>query len=93
MLDSGSSAFLTPGFGIQIRMRKNFGSRIAIPDKHLGSYFRELSNNFLDLKLLKFFIQSCRSGFDIRDGKIQIRDSEWKNPGSGINIPDPQDCS
>ena len=29
--------------------------KIRIQDEHPGSYFRELSNNFLDNKILKFF--------------------------------------
>jgi hypothetical protein len=50
--------------------------RIRIRDKHRGSYLRELKKQFFALKYLKFF--------DV--------DPEWKNsdPGSGINIPDPQ---
>jgi hypothetical protein len=31
-------------------------SRPGIPDKRPGSYFRELSNNFLWLKILKFVV-------------------------------------
>jgi hypothetical protein len=51
-------------------------------DKHIGSYFRELRNNFLGQKYLNSLsiqywvagsgMEKSRSG--IRDGKIQTRD-------------------
>jgi hypothetical protein len=53
----------------------------SIRDEQPGSYFRELRNNFLGLKYLNSLTR-------IRDGKNSY--PEWKNFGSGLNIPDPQ---
>jgi hypothetical protein len=56
-----------------------------------GSYFLELRNHFfafLGVKILKFFDEDPgwrQFGSGIRDGKKS-------DPGSGINIPDPQHC-
>jgi len=50
--DPGSSAFLTTGSGS------------GISDKHLASYFRELSNNISDKKNYK--ILCCGSGLGSR---------------------------
>jgi hypothetical protein len=63
------------------------GSRIRIRiDEQPGSYFRELENNFFWVNILKFFDADPGSGI----GKIRIRDGKNTNPGSGKNIPDPQ---
>jgi hypothetical protein len=64
------------------------GSRIR--DEQPGSYFLELRNHFLFILGLKY-LNSLR----IRDpGWRQfgsgIRDGKKSDPGSGINIPDPQ---
>jgi hypothetical protein len=53
--DQGSGAFFDPY--IRIRSR----------DEQPGSYFRELRNNFLEIKYLN-------SSMGIRDGKNRIRD-------------------
>jgi hypothetical protein len=84
--DPGSSSFLLldPGW-----------EKTRIREKRLGSYFRALSNNILGYKYLNYLsILCCGSGSGIRNGKIQIRDSGWKNrgPGSRTNIQDPQHC-
>jgi hypothetical protein len=56
-----------------------------------GSNFLELKNHFFaffGVKILKFFDEDPgwkQFGSGIRDGKKS-------NPGSGINIPDPQHC-
>ncbi len=50
----------------------------GVNKKHLGSYFRELSNNFLDYDIIKFLLNSVLR-IRVRGGKIWIRD---KNPGS-----------
>jgi hypothetical protein len=50
-----------------------------------GSYFQGLRNHFWD-KIPKFFDADPGSGKD----KIRIRDGKNLDPGSGINIPDPQ---
>jgi hypothetical protein len=87
VVDRGCSAF----FGPWIRDGKKPGS--GIRDKHIGSYFRELRNNFLGQKYLNSLSIRCfGAGSGIRDGKIQIRDPGWKNPnpGSGIKIPEAQ---
>jgi hypothetical protein len=64
------------------------GSRIR--DEQPGSYFLELRNPFffafLGVKIHKFFDEDPgwrQFGSGIRDGKKS-------DPGSGINIPDPQ---
>jgi hypothetical protein len=65
-------------------------SGFGIRDEHPGSYFGELRNNFFGLKYLNSLMR-----IPIRDPEFflpWIRDPSWKNsdPGSGINIPDPQ---
>jgi hypothetical protein len=61
------------------------GKKIKIPiwDEHPGSYLRELRNNFL-----KFFDVDPDPG----SGIFLSRNPGWKSldPGSRINIPDPQ---
>ncbi len=74
--DPGSGAFLTPVSGIRIRIR----------DEQPGSYFRELKNKFFGLKYLNSLMR-------IRDGKkfgSGIRDGKNSDPGSRINLPEPQ---
>jgi hypothetical protein len=77
---------------------------IRIRDEHPGSYFRGHRNNFLGLKILKFFVADPEPGYGT---EIRNRDPEprsgteirnlfdpgsgiWdgKKFGSGINIPD-----
>ncbi len=59
--------------------------KIRIRDEHSG---RELRDNVLDFKLLKFFDTDPDQG----SGIFLTLDPGWKSsyPGSGINIPDPQ---
>jgi hypothetical protein len=60
------------------------GSRIR--DEQLGSYFLELRNHFFGffgVKILKFFDV-------IRDPGSGLEKSWIRDPGFGINIPDPQ---
>jgi hypothetical protein len=69
--DPGSGAFLTPGSGIL--------------DEQPGSYFLELRNNFLGVKILKFFDadpgwRQFESGME----QSRIRD---KHPGSATLAP------
>jgi hypothetical protein len=45
-------------------MGKKSGSGIWIRDEKPGSYFRELRNNFLELKILKFFYADPGSGME-----------------------------
>jgi hypothetical protein len=52
--------------------------KIRIRDEHPGSYFRGLRTIFLGFKILIFFDADPRSGIE--------------KFGSGINIPDPQQC-
>jgi hypothetical protein len=78
-LDPGPSAFQTPGSG----MEKN-------PDTGLKSriYFRGHCNNFFRIKILELFVNPVlrfripgeKSRSRIRNGKIQIRNPEWKKP-------------
>jgi hypothetical protein len=54
--------------------------KIRIQDENPGSYFRELRNNFFGLKyFFKFF-----------DADADPGSGNLFDPGSGINIPDPQ---
>jgi hypothetical protein len=77
--DPGSGAFLTldPGSG----MGRKSASGSGIRDEQLGSYFLELINQFFGFLGLKDLNSLMRSGLE----KSRIRD-----PGFGINIPDPQ---
>ncbi len=65
----GIRCFFTPGTGME---------KIRIRDKHSGSYFRELSKNFLGLKILNFALR-------IQDPVLFWHlDPGWEKPGSGI---------
>jgi hypothetical protein len=63
------------GSGFEIRIRENNSDHIS---ESLEAIFR--------IKILKFFIADPGSGME----KIRIRDRKNSDPGSGINIPDPQ---
>jgi hypothetical protein len=77
--DPRSGAFMTPGFGI----RDGKKIRIEIRNKHFGSYFQEMSNNFwglkLKIKILKFFVARCFFIPDPVSGVFGILD---KHPAS-----------
>ncbi len=60
----------------------------GIRDEQPGSYFLELRNHFLWVKIFKFFDADPGSGMET----VRIRDGKKSDPGSGINIPDPQHC-
>ncbi len=83
--DPGSGALLVPGSGFRDRRKSKqyLGSKMNIKD----FIFENLVSVF-GLKLLKLF--------DADPGSCQpwIRDPEWKksDPGSWINILDPQHC-
>jgi hypothetical protein len=73
----GESQHPDPGYGIR--------------DEQPGSYFLELRNHsfaFFGVKILKFFDEHPGSGMET----VRIRDGKKSDPGSGINIPDPQHC-
>jgi hypothetical protein len=81
--DPGSGAFLTPGSGLRDP------GWVKSQDQP-RSYFPELRNHFWGLKYLN---SGCGSG--IRDPGWKefgsgIQDGKKFDPGSGINIPDPQ---
>jgi hypothetical protein len=95
--DPGLDTFLTPGSGIRDGRKSASGSGIQDPgsrirDEQLGSYFLELRNHFffafLGVKILKFFDEDPGSGMET----VRIQDRKKSDPGSGINIPDPQHC-
>jgi hypothetical protein len=71
-----SGAFLTPGSGIRIGDGKKCGSGFQY--EHPGSYFRELTNNFLGLKYFKL------------NSLMRIRIWDLSDPGSGMEISDPK---
>jgi hypothetical protein len=78
---------LTPGSGIRDGRKSASGS--GIRDEQPGSYFLELRNHFFAFfgdKILKFFDEDPGSGMET----VRIRDGKKSDPGSGINIPDPQ---
>ncbi len=80
---------LDPGSGIRDGRQSASGS--GIRDEQPGSYFLELRNHFfafLGVKMLKFFYEDPGSGMET----VRIRDGKKSDPGSGINIPDPQHC-
>jgi hypothetical protein len=77
--DQGSSAFLTPGSGIG----KNSGSGSGVNNRDHNS---ESLKTIFWVKTLKFFDVDPGSGME----KIWIRDGKKSDPGSGVNIPDPQ---
>jgi hypothetical protein len=62
---------------------------IRIRDEQPGSYFLELRNNFFaffGVKILKLFDEDPGSGMET----VRIWDGKKSDPGSGINITDPQ---
>ncbi len=69
-------------------MGRKSASGSAIRDEQPGSYFLELRNHFFWIKILIFFDADPGSGME----KVRIRDGKKSDPGSGINIPDPQHC-
>jgi hypothetical protein len=62
-------------------MEKKPQPGFGIRDEHPGSYFLELSLSFLRLKILRLF-----------DTDPDPESGILPDPGSGINIPDPQHC-
>jgi hypothetical protein len=63
----------------------------GIRDEQPGSYFLELRNHFFAFLGLKYLnslmrIRDPGSGMET----VRIRDGKKSDPGSGINIPDPQ---
>jgi hypothetical protein len=68
------------------RIRCLFDSWIRIRDEQPGSYFQELETPCFWAKILKFFDAGPGSGMEI----IRIQDRKNLDPGSWINIPDPQ---
>jgi hypothetical protein len=67
--DPGSGAFLNPW----------------IRDEHFRFHFRELRNNFLVSKILKFFDADPDPGSEI----FLTLDPGWRKFGIRINLPDP----
>ncbi len=84
--DPGLVAFFTPGSGIRdpgwVKSQDpDQGSGIRVEQPR--SYFLELRNHFLGLKILKFFDADPGSGMKT----IWIRDPEWEKVGLGIRDP------
>jgi hypothetical protein len=73
---------LDPGSGMG--KQSGSGSGMNNPD-HLS----ESLETIFWIKILKFFDADPGSGM----GKIRIRERKKRDPGSGLNIPDPQHCS
>jgi hypothetical protein len=61
-------------------MGRKSASGSGIQDEQPGSYFLELRNHFLGVKILKFFDADPGSGME----KVRFRDPGWKKVGSGI---------
>jgi hypothetical protein len=72
-------------------MGRKSASGSGVRDEQPGSYFLELRNHFFG-----FFGVKIPKFFDADPGWRQlgsgIRDGKKSDPGSGINIPDPQHC-
>jgi hypothetical protein len=71
---------LTPGSGIRDRQK----IRIRIRDPDLRSRYRINNPDHIS--------QSLKTIFWVKILKVFDADPGWKKFGSGINIPDPQDC-
>jgi hypothetical protein len=69
-------------------MGRNSASGSGIRDEQPGSYFLELRNHFLGLKYINVLMRIRDPGW--RQFGSGIRDGKKSDPGSGINIPDPQ---
>ena len=67
-------------------MGRKSASGSEIRDEQPGSYFPELRNHFFGVKILKFFDAYPGSGMET----VRIRNEKKSDPGSGINILDPQ---
>jgi len=67
-------------------MGKKSGS--GIRDEQPRSYFLELRNHFFGLKYLNSLMRIRDPGWE--QFGSGIRDGKKSDPGSGINIPDPQ---
>jgi hypothetical protein len=63
-------------------------SGIRIRDEQPRSYFLELRNHFFGLKYLNSLMRIRDPGWKKFGSRIQ--DGKKSDPGSGINIPDPQ---
>jgi hypothetical protein len=87
--DPGSGAFLTLGSGMGKKSKS--GSGIRIREGHPGSYFRELRTKFFGLLryLNSLMRMDAGAGIFFYPGS-GIRDGQNSDPGSGINVPDPQ---
>jgi hypothetical protein len=81
--DPGSCSFFTPGSGIGDGHKSKSGSGVNIPD-----HISEILETIFQVKILKFFAANPDPG----SGIFLTLDPGWKesDPGSGINIPDPQ---
>ncbi len=85
--DPGLGTFLTPGSGIRDGRKSASGSGIRDPGSgmnntnHIFLSLETIFFCFFEFKILKFFDEDLGSG---------IRDGKKLDPGSGINIPDPQ---
>jgi len=88
----GLTSSVAAGFGI----RRLFDRRNPGWVKYLGSgsgmnnpdHISESLETVFSVKILKFFDAVPGSGME----KIWIRDGKNLDPGSGINIPNPQHC-
>jgi hypothetical protein len=69
-------------------MGRKSASGSGIRDEQPGSYSLELRNHFFGLKSLNSFMRIWDLGW--RQFGSGIRDGKKSDPGSGINIPDPQ---
>jgi hypothetical protein len=71
-------------------MGRKSASGSGIRDEQPGSYFQELRNHFLifwGLKYLNSLMRILDPGTGMET--VGIRDGKKSDPGSGINIPDP----
>ncbi len=84
---------LDPGSG----MGRKSASGSGIRDEQPGSYFLELRNPFflvfLGLKYLNYLMRIGIRDPGWRQFGSGIRNGKKSDPGSGINVPDPQHCT
>jgi hypothetical protein len=72
-------------------MGRKSASGSGIRDEQPGSYFPEPRNHFFGVKIYLNSLMPIRDpGW--RQFGSRIQDGKKSDPGSGINIPDPQHC-
>ncbi len=82
-----NSVFIVAHF-VDLRDYSLVPAVLRIRDELPGSYFLELRNHFFGLKYLKSLMRIQDPGWEKFGSWIRV--GKKSDPGSGINIPDPQ---